>query len=187
MKTKLFDIMKTYAYRFSEEQFTLASGKKSHHYFNCKELLLYPDRLEILANYLVSTHVPELGFQPEAIGGLTMGADPICYSMSLVYQREGILVYPLTVRKETKDHGTKKQIEGATSKVSTCLVVDDVITTGGSTLKAVEALRSADIQVNKCVCILDREEGGRENLEREGIELHPIFRKSDFALDKSLP
>ena len=180
-KDELHHFIKTYAYRYSEQEFTLASGKKSHHYFNCKEIILVPDRLSLFADYVVNEHIPTvLGIQPEAVGGLTLGADPISYSLSLEYFRQGKIVYPLIVRKETKDHGTKKEIEGQVDKVKSCLVVDDVITTGGSTLKAVEALRRAGIKVESGICILDREEGGKEALLSAGIQMYPVFKKADF-------
>lgn len=180
-REQLYYFLKTFSYRYSEEEFTLASGKKSHHYFNCKEIILVPDRLALFADYVVNEYIPNtLGIQPEAIGGLTLGADPISYSLSLAYYKQGKIVYPLIVRKETKDHGTKKEIEGQVDKVKSCLVVDDVITTGGSTIKAVEALRRAGIQVDSGICILDREEGGKEALLASGIQMYPVFKKGDF-------
>lgn len=183
LKEKLFGIMKGNVYRYSEEEFTLASGKKSHHYFNCKELLLYPDRLSLVAKYSVNYLIPKFSLVPESVGGLTMGADPLSYSISLEYYLQGTIVYPLVVRKETKDHGTKKLVEGATH-VKSCLVVDDVVTTGGSTLKAVKALRESGITVESGICILDREEGGFETLQNEGVKMISIFKKSDFGSEK---
>ncbi len=181
VRQDLFQIMKEKVYRYSEEEFTLASGRKSHHYFNCKEILLYPDRLTLLSEYIVNYFLPKINLLPESVGGLTMGADPISYSVSLQFYKNGKIVFPLVVRKEAKDHGTKKLIEGAISNLKTCLVVDDVITTGGSTLKAVEALRASGIAVDKGICILDREEGGFEALAAEGVQMHSIFKKSDFG------
>lgn len=180
-KEKLHSFLKTFGYRYSEQEFTLASGKKSHHYFNCKEIILVPDRLSLFADYIVNEHIPSfLEQSPESIGGLTLGADPISYSLSLEYYKKGKIVYPLIVRKETKDHGTKKEIEGQVDKVKSCLVVDDVITTGGSTIKAVEALRRAGLKVESGICILDREEGGSEALQSIGIKMFPVFKKSEF-------
>ena len=110
-KEQLHHFIKTYAYRYSEQEFTLASGKKSHHYFNCKEIILVPDRLSLFADYVVNEHIPQvIGSLPEAVGGLTLGADPISYSLSLEYFKQDKIVYPLIVRQETKDHGTKKEI-----------------------------------------------------------------------------
>ncbi|PJZ45012.1 orotate phosphoribosyltransferase [Leptospira brenneri] len=172
--------MKSHVYRYSETPFRLASGLESHHYFNCKEVTLHPERLTILAECFVEEIIPKLGIEFQAVGGLTLGADPLAYSIALSYQKRGKLVYPLVVRKEAKGHGTGQQIEGFWKEVKSCLVVDDVITTGGSTLKAVQVLREVGISVTKGICILNREEGGAENLENAGIQMESIFRKSEF-------
>jgi orotate phosphoribosyltransferase len=178
---ELFHLMKEYVYRYSEKPFLLASGKESNHYFNCKEITLHPERLSKLAIAIVDELIPSFySGIPESIGGLTLGADPISYAISLEYAKRNQLVYPLVVRKQTKDHGTKKKIEGFYSKISSCLVIDDVITTGGSTLQAVEALREEGILVSQGICILDREEGGRELLLENGIEMYSLFKKSEF-------
>ncbi|EMY60010.1 orotate phosphoribosyltransferase [Leptospira terpstrae] len=180
LRDQLFLWMKTYVYRYSEAPFRLASGLESHHYFNCKEITLHPERLAVLAECFVEEIIPKLGIEFQAVGGLTLGADPLAYSIALSYQRKGKLVYPLVVRKEAKGHGTGQQIEGFWREIKSCLVVDDVITTGGSTLKAVQALREAGISVTKGICILNQEEGGAENLEKSGIQMESIFRKSEF-------
>lgn len=184
----LFEFMKQFVYSYSEAPFTLASGKQSHHYFNCKELVFFPERLSILSDFFVNEFIPQnIGLEFESIGGLTLGADPITYSIALEYHKNKKNVYPLVVRKEAKDHGTKKLIEGAFTKVKNCLVIDDVITTGGSTLKAVQALRNSGIIVQHGICILDREEGGREVLMEHGVTMHSIFKKSDFSFVKDKP
>lgn len=178
---ELKTIMKDHVYRYSEQPFLLASGRESNHYFNCKEITLHPARLKLLSRNFVEWLIPEFSSTaPESVGGLTLGADPIAYSLALEYNMSGSLVYPLVVRKQAKDHGTQKLIEGFAKEVRSCLVVDDVITTGGSTLKAVQALRESGIQVTQGICILDREEGGRENLKENGVEMYSIFKKSDF-------
>lgn len=181
LRERLFQWMNQYVYRYAETPFTLASGLESHHYFNCKEITLHPERLSVLAEFIVSELVLKIPTGFEAVGGLTLGADPMAYAIALEFQRQGKLVYPLVVRKEPKGHGTGQQIEGNWKAVKQCLVLDDVITTGGSTLKAVKVLREAGIQVNSGVCILDREEGGWENLQREGVEMYPIFKKAEFS------
>ncbi|MGV3665155.1 MAG: orotate phosphoribosyltransferase [Leptospira bouyouniensis] len=179
-RDELFQWMKTYVYRFSETPFRLASGLESQHYFNCKEVTLHPLRLSILAECFIEEIIPKLNIEFEAVGGLTLGADPIAYAISLAYQKRGKTIYPLVIRKESKGHGTGQLIEGFWKEVKSCLVVDDVITTGGSTLKAVKVLREVGIQVSKGICILDREEGGRENLESENVSMSSIFAKSEF-------
>ncbi|MCG6145675.1 orotate phosphoribosyltransferase [Leptospira bandrabouensis] len=179
-RDQLFAWMKSYVYRYSEAPFRLASGLESHHYFNCKEITLHPERLAALAECFVEEIIPKMGADFQAVGGLTLGADPLAYSIALAYQKKGKLIYPLVVRKEAKGHGTGQQIEGFWKEIKSCLVVDDVITTGGSTLKAVQALREVGISVTQGICILNREEGGAENLEKEGVRMESIFRKSEF-------
>nr|WP_244243575.1 orotate phosphoribosyltransferase [Leptospira andrefontaineae] len=182
LREELFQLIQTHAYRFREEPFTLASGKKSRHYFNCKEITLHPQRLELLCKYIVEKHLPESGLdEEEAFGGLTMGADPICFGISLEYRKQSKNVFPLIVRKQAKDHGTKNLVEGGVNAVKSCVVVDDVITTGGSTLQAIKSLRDAGLEVTACICILDREEGGRKAIEEEGIKVFPLFKKSEFG------
>lgn len=184
LRQELYDLVETHVYRYSPEAFELASGKKSHHYFNCKEIMMYPRRMDVCIRYIFSFHIPKyIVSLPDALGGLTLGADPLAYGVAQEFFRNSLQIYPLVVRKETKGHGTRKRIEGAVEKVSSCLVIDDVITTGASTLKAVEALREAGKTVETGICLIDREEGGLENLEKEGVTIFPLFRKSEFVKD----
>lgn len=178
---ELFEKSRNLIYQFREEPFILASGRKSRHYFNCKKVTLYPDRLALLARTLRDEVIPGAGLSPAAVGGLTLGADPIGISLALAYIEKGRTVYPLIVRKEAKGHGTGQRIEGAWQEVSEVLVLDDVITTAGSTLNAVSAFREAGLQVKDAVCIINREEGGEDALRDAGIRLHSVFKKSDFS------
>lgn len=177
---ELFDIARNDIYRYSAEPFTLASGLKSQHYFNCKRITMHPARLELLARALRDELIPKSGAVPEAVGGLTLGADPIAYALSLAYHAAGKLCYPLIVRKDAKQHGTGQRIEGELSKVKSVLLIDDVVTTAGSSIKALEAFRQAGLHVDRAICIVDREEGGREALRGAGVELYALFKKSEF-------
>jgi orotate phosphoribosyltransferase len=178
---ELFEKSRDLIYQFREEPFILASGRKSRHYFNCKKITLHPARLALLARVLRDEVIPAAGAAPAAVGGLTLGADPIGISLSLAYNDKGMTVYPLIVRKEVKAHGTGQRIEGAWQEVTEVLVLDDVITTAGSTLSAVNAFREAGLLVKDAVCIVNREEGGEEALREAGIRLHSVFKKSDFS------
>ena len=182
----LFSLIQAHAYAYRQEPFTLASGRRSHHYFNCKKITLHPARLSLLCDEIYRRFFSEGKLAlPEAVGGLTLGADPISYGLVLALHARNHLCYPLIVRKEAKGHGTGKQIEGEVEAISGAevLALDDVITTGGSTLKAVIALREAGFVVRQALCIIDREEGGVQNLKSEGVELLSLFRKSDFIKD----
>lgn len=141
---------------------------------------MHPGRLSLMARALRDELIPLSGEAPEAIGGLTMGADPIAYALSLAYHDAGRTCFPLIVRKEAKQHGTGQRIEGEAAKVKSVLLIDDVVTTAGSALKALEAFRQAGLFVQRAICIVDREEGGREALRIAGVELFSLFKKSDF-------
>jgi len=182
MREELLRLMAEHGHRFREEPFTLVSGRRSQHYFDCKKVTLWPDRLWLLAGLIVEEMLPRLsGFQ--GVGGLTMGADPLAYGISSYsFANKKNIIWPLIVRKTEKDHGTQSRIEGNLDAVSAVIALDDVVTTGGSTLQAVQAFRTAGKTVEHAMVILDREEGGREALEKEGVVLHAIFSKSDFLL-----
>ncbi len=178
---ELLRFIHEHVYRYRPEPFTLASGRTSHHYFNCKKITLSPEPLRLLVRVLVQEKLPETHpIPPQAVGGLTLGADPIAYALALEFLNQGRLVYPLVARKEAKDHGTGRQVEGEVEQVQSVLVLDDVITTGGSTLKAVAAFRAAGLETRQALCIVDRQEGGREALAAEGIELLSLFTKEQF-------
>lgn len=180
----LFFLIKDHAYAYRQEPFTLASGRRSHHYFNCKKITLHPARLSALCDQIYLRFLSSGSMElPLAAGGLTLGADPLSYGLSLRLLAANHTCYPLIVRKEVKGHGLARQIEGEIEEVQGCevLALDDVITTGGSTLKAVKSLREAGFQVKKALCIVDREEGGRQALLEEGVELVSMFKKSDFV------
>jgi orotate phosphoribosyltransferase len=117
----------------------------------------------------------------DAIGGLTLGADPIALATSLEAYRQGRELLPLVVRKEPKGHGTARYIEGHAAKVKRVIAVDDVITTGGSTIKAIERMREAGMDVVAAAVIIDRQESdGRKNIEDLGVPVRAMYLRSEF-------
>jgi orotate phosphoribosyltransferase len=164
------------ALRFGD--FVLTSGRRSDYYIDGKQVTLDGRGLYLVAR-LGLEHCNELGV--DAVGGLTLGADPIAAGIAAL---SGAGVRPLTafiVRKDAKAHGTGKQIEGP--PVSTgmrVLLVDDTLTTGGTFLQANEALQETGATVVGALCVVDREEGGREALEDAGIPLRSLFTRSEF-------
>ena len=125
--------------------------------------------------------IAERGWRPDAVGGLTLGADPVSYAIAYASQLAGLPVRAFTVRKEAKAHGTGKVIEGAFEPGDRVVVVEDVITTGSSALRAVEAVRAAGGIVVGVLALVDREEGGREAVEQSGLEVLALTRASDIV------
>ena len=168
MKTELLYFLKQNAYKKGE--FKLSSGKTSEHYVNCKPVTLTGRGLTLVSMMLLE-HV-----DTSVVGGLTLGADPLVAGVSVCSALDGILVDALIVRKEPKGHGTGAWIEGPTLPEGTKVtVLEDVVTTGGSALKAAEKLRDAGYDVERVVAIVDRQEGGAEALKDAGLELKSLF------------
>lgn len=141
--------------------FTLSSGKKSDHYFECKKLTLSPEG----AYQIGSAVLEELkGVDIDAIGGLAIGAIPIITAVALVSYQEGRSIPSFMVREQEKEHGTRRKIEGHLKEGSRVAIVDDVITTGDSVRKAIEAVEAIKCKVVKVIAIVDRHEGGSDYL-----------------------
>jgi len=153
-------------------EFTLASGRKSDHYFEGKRLTLYPE-----GAYLIGKEIFERlsNIDVDSIGGLVLGAFPIITAVALVSHEEGKPIPSFIVREQPKEHGTRKKIEGHFIKGSKVAIVDDVITTGGSVLKAIKAVEEEGCEVVKVIVIVDRHEGGSELLRREGYDFEAII------------
>ena len=191
-ETSLINALKkgiqTYSYKENfDHPFLLASGEYSPFYVDLKQTLLNPEYLLITAQLVLNHIIKTMGFVPTALSGLTMGADPIIYAISFLAQANNITTYPLIVRKEAKNHGSKKRIEGLyeqTISKDNCSIVliDDVITTGMSTLKAFNAFTEINSYVvpQHAFCIIDRLQGGKENLLKHNITIHSLFTITDF-------
>lgn len=153
-----------------EGDFTLASGKKSSFYIDLKASTLHPEGAQLIGALAVRT-VREAGIEVDAVGGLTLGADPLATAVSLAALEIGAFWPAYIVRKEPKGHGTGQYIEGMENLPprARCLVLEDVVTTGGSSLKAIHRLREAGYQPVAVLTVVDREQGGRALIEREGL------------------
>jgi orotate phosphoribosyltransferase len=121
------------------------------------------------------------GWRADSVGGLTLGADPVSYAIAYASQLAGTPVRAFTVRKEAKSHGTGKVIEGAFVSSDRVVVIEDVITTGGSALRAVESVRAAGATVLGVLAVVDREEGGREAIEKAGLKVAALARASEVV------
>lgn len=149
-------------------QFTLASGKQSTFYIDARLTTMSPEGLSIIGPLALSV-LGESDWRVDAIGGLTLGADPISYAISYASARSSRPLRAFTVRKEAKDHGTGRLLEGPFRRGDRVAVIEDVITTGGSALRAIDAVRAADGIVAGVLALVDREEGGRQAIEEAGV------------------
>lgn len=164
-------------------EFTLASGKKSDLYVDCRVTALDNRGARWIGEVgweLVREKMEAEGLKVDAIGGMTMGADPISLVVGMASADHEKALQVFTVRKEPKGHGRGKQIEGNFREGDKVVVVDDVITTGGSTLKAIDAIRKAGGEVIFCLVLVDREEGGRQAIEANGVPVTSIFTRSEL-------
>jgi orotate phosphoribosyltransferase len=163
--------------------FTLASGKQSDLYIDCRVTALDPFGALLIGDlgwHAVRSKIHSESLKIDAIGGMTLGADPISLAVGMAsagtHPEEALQVF--TVRKEPKGHGAGKQIEGNFKSGDTVVVVDDVITTGGSTLKAIDAIEREGGKVAFALVLVDREEGGRQAIEARGIHVISLFTRT---------
>ena len=186
---RLLELLRHLSYE--RREVTLASGRKSDFYLDCKQTVLTAEG-HWLTGWLIADLLAREAPEVSAVGGLTLGADPLASATSTIsFQRAlgpstgGAIGRPLDafyVRKEPKGHGTQKWIEGDRTVVAgtQVAVLEDVVTTGGSTLLAIERARLHGLEVRRVVALVDRQEGGREAIEREA-PLSALFLRSDFA------
>ncbi|MEO1619710.1 MAG: orotate phosphoribosyltransferase [Cyanobacteria bacterium J06632_3] len=157
---------------YKEGDFTLSSGQKSDYYINGKQVTLHAQGGLMVARLLLAM----LPAEAVAVGGLTLGADPMVSAVSIAGVYAGRPVTPLIIRKQAKGHGTQAYIEGPTLPAGSVVVIlEDVVTTGGSALKAVERLQAAGYVVNDILAMVDRQQGGEALYQEKGLNFRPIF------------
>ena len=177
MKDELLYLLKTDAYKKGE--FKLSSGKTSEHYVNCKPVTLTGRGLTLASMSLLEE------VKTPVVAGLTLGADPLVSGVAVCSALDNRLVNALIVRKEPKGHGTQAWIEGPEFKKGTKVtVLEDVVTSGGSAIKAAEKLRDAGYIVERVVTIVDRQEGGEEAMKAAKLELKSLFLLEDIVNHK---
>jgi len=177
-RERLKELIKERALKVADKPiFKLSSGKMSTYYMDLRTITLDPEGGYIIGN-LIFEMIKEKN--PDAVGGLTLGADPIAYATSMISYINKKPIKPFVVRKEPKGHGTGKQIEGNIEPGENVFIVEDVVTTAGSSLKAAKVAREFGLNVLGIIAIVDREEGGEENIKKEGFEFFPIFKISEF-------
>jgi orotate phosphoribosyltransferase len=168
---ELVELLATRSARLGE--FTLASGARSNLYIDARMTAMSPEGLALIGPLGID-EINSAGWTPDSVGGLTLGADPVSYSIAYASALAGKPIRAFTVRKEAKTHGTGKLIEGPFLQSDRVVVIEDVITTGGSALKAIEAVRSAGATVIGVLSLVDREEGGRERIETAGYQVRSL-------------
>ncbi|MGH7625316.1 MAG: orotate phosphoribosyltransferase [Gemmatimonadaceae bacterium] len=159
--------------------FTLASGRQSTLYIDARLTTMSPDGLALIGPAGLAA-LRESGWAVQAVGGMTLGADPISYAISYASAGSMLPLRAFTVRKEAKQHGAGRLIEGPFQAGDRVAIVEDVITTGGSALRAAEAVHNAGGIVAGVLALVDREEGGREALEAAGLQVLALTRASDI-------
>lgn len=176
-KDRLIELFRERALKFGD--FTLASGKKAKYYLDGKQITLHSEGLRLVSEGLYEL-LQDVEF--DAIGGMSLGADPIIGGFLAVAAEHGKDIDGFLVRKESKDHGTKKYVEGPVKPGSKVVIVDDVVTTAGSALQSVDRAVEFGCEVIQTVGIIDRMEGGAANFEKRGLPFRSLLDITDFGI-----
>ena len=177
MKQRLTQLVFEKAFRYSKEPtFRLVSGRMSNYYFNCKAVTLHPEGMYLIGN-IIFNMIKESG--AKGIGGLTLGADPIADAVAYTSYLKNSPFEAFVCRKTAKAHGTMQWIEGNVAAGDKVVVVDDVITTGRSTIEAITKAKEGGLDVIKVIALVDRQEGGKENIEALGYKVDTIVTREE--------
>lgn len=180
-RARLIEIVRTRSYQVGPEM-KLASGRTSTHYFNMKPTMMDAEGANLIA-HLICDQIE--GIEADLVGGLEMGAVPIAAGVAAIAHERGRKLSAFFVRKQAKEHGTKALIEGLardeTMAGKKIVIVEDVTTTGGSSIKAADAIRAAGGEIVRVVTIVDRQEGAEAAFRAAGLDLRPLLTMSDFT------
>jgi orotate phosphoribosyltransferase len=178
-REQLLELLATNSFRLGE--FTLSSGGKSDYYIDCRTTTLHARGAELTGRVFLEL-IQQQGWQPQALGGLTMGADPIVVATSVISAQANAPIHGFLVRKAEKAHGTGRRVEGFQEKGARVVIVDDVCTTGSSTIQAIEAAREFGFNIVGVACLVERlEAGGRPAVEKaaEPAKFISVFTSND--------
>ncbi|WP_333652885.1 orotate phosphoribosyltransferase [Dissulfurispira sp.] len=179
MRDRLIRLIYERAFKYSEEPiFKLVSGRMSNYYFNCKMVTLNPEGMYLIGN-IVFDMIKDM--KVKGIGGLTLGADPIADAVAYTSYLKEKPIEAFVVRKSAKSHGTMQWIEGDVKAGDGIVIVDDVITTGKSTIEAITRAKEAGLEIVKVIALVDRQEGGYENIAEALKDI-----KADYKLIESV-
>jgi orotate phosphoribosyltransferase len=178
MRNRLIELVIEKAFNYSKEPvYKLVSGRMSNYYFNCKAVTLNPEGVYIIGHILYDI-VKELNI--DAIGGLTLGADPLAFATAYTSYLKEDPIEAFVVRKKAKEHGTMRWIEGNVNEGDRVVIVDDVITTGKSTIEAIIRAKDAGLKIEKIIALIDRQEGGREAVKEVGFDITSVVTKDNI-------
>ena len=181
-RARLLHLLRTHS--FERREVTLASGRRSNFYIDCKRTTLAAEGHWLVGRLLLD-RILRLSEPVAAVGGLTLGADPVASAVSMASWMAARPLQAFLVRKEAKGHGTGRFIEGPALQPGTRVaIVEDVVTTGGSGLQACERAEAAGLVVAGVFALVDRREGGREAFAARGLALDALFDRSDFMGDE---
>jgi len=181
-KQKLIDLIREKALKFGD--FTLASGKKAKYYLDGKQVTLDAAGAMLIGEGILELLGDKL---PVAVGGMAIGADPITAAVITMAGVRGAPLKGILVRKEAKGHGTQQYIEGPVKPGDDIVVVEDVVTTGGSSLLAIDRIEAAGLKVKHVICIIDRMEGGAEAFQSRGYPFTSLLTIRDFGIEPPTP
>jgi orotate phosphoribosyltransferase len=181
LRERLIRLILSRSFRFAEKPiFKLASGKKSSFYFNCKPATLNSEGMFLIGNLLYELIRSRKTWRIKAVGGLTLGADPVACAIAYTAHLRGDSLEAFVVRKEPKKHGTMAWIEGEVKEGDRVVIIEDVVTTGGSAIKAITRARESGLKVIAVVALIDRQEGGREAIRAMGIPFKALLTKEEI-------
>jgi orotate phosphoribosyltransferase len=174
----LVDLVREKALKFGE--FTLASGKKASYYLDGKQVTLDAAGARLIGEGILDLLADRL---PQAVGGMSIGADPIAAAVITIAGARGVPLRGFMVRKEAKGHGTQRYLEGPVLPGERVVIVEDVVTTGGSSLLAIERCEAFGLVIDRVIAIVDRLEGGREAFTQRGYPFDSLLTIRDFGID----
>ncbi len=166
-------------------EFVLASGKKSNLYVDCRLTTLRAEAMPLIGRLLLAA-IQEKGWRPQAVGGLTMGADPVVCALARESLESGCGMNGFLIRKEAKKHGRERYLEGLAQTAGVdCVILDDVCTTGGSTVTAIERAGDAGMNVLGAACVVDREQGGKQAVEALGCGFAALYTMAELLAPRA--
>ena len=178
-KIGLLTLLKTRSVTYGD--FVLASGRKSSYYIDARRTTMAGEGLVLIGNLGLAA-IQANGWAPRAVGGLTLGADPVAYAIAFAARLNGLAIDAFTVRKLAKTHGAGRRIEGSLSPGDPVVITEDVITTGSSACEAIDAVREAGARVLGVLAVVDREEGGREQIAAAGVPVATLVTASELGV-----